>query len=271
MNKHMDGTLNMDERTKILNEYYEDGNLENERFSKDKYHQIEYITTKKYIEKYLKKGDRILELGAGAGAYSLYYANLGYHVDAIEFVEGNLNMLKSKITDNMNINAMQGDALDLSRYEDNTFDVTLVLGPLYHLYSENDKRKAIEEAIRVTKKGGFIYFAYLTNDSVFISYCLKKHHLLDKGLFDSNYKLIDNPKEVFSVFYIDEYEKIMKDFDVEYISNVATDGVSGAVREYVNELTDEEFNVWLDYHLSTCERKELQGYSNHMLYICRKN
>lgn len=261
----------MNEREKILNEHYGNGNLENERFTKDKYHRIEYATTKRYIEKYLKKGDRILELGAGTGAYSLYYANLGYKVDAIEFVEGNLNMLKSKITDNMKINASKGDALDLSRYEENTFDVTLVLGPLYHLYTEEDKRRAIEEAIRVTKKNGFIYFAYLTSDSVFINYCLKKRHLLDKGLFTKKYRLIDNPKEVFSVFYIDEFKNIIKNYDVEYLNNVATDGISYAVREYVNELSEEEFNVWLDYHFSTCEREDLKGYSCHMLYICRKN
>ena len=37
-----------------------------------------------------------------------------------------------------------------------------------------------------------------------------------------------------------------------------------------DELTDEEFAVWMKYHFSTCEREELQGYSNHLLYICRK-
>ena len=260
----------MDRRQEILSEHYGNGTSEDNRFSQDKAHLVEYLTTKKYINKYLKKGNRILEIGAGTGAYSLHYADLGYKVNAIEFVPGNLNKLKSKITKNMDITAEQGDALDLSRFKDNTFDITLVLGPLYHLYTEKDKRKAIEEALRVTKKQGLLYLAYLTNDSVFISYCLKKHHLLDKNTYDENYRMLDIPEEVFSVLYIEELKKIMNDYNVEYLNNVATDGITSPLREYVNELTDEEFNVWLNYHYSTCEREDLQGYSSHMLYICRK-
>ena len=260
----------MDERSKILSEHYGDGTRENNRFSQDKSHNVEYLTTKKYIDKYLKKGSNILEVGAGAGAYSIHYASLGYKVHSIEFLLGNLNVLKSKITKDMDIIAEQGDALDLSRFKDNTFDITLLLGPLYHLYSEKDKRRAIEEAIRVTKKDGLIYLAYLPNDSVFINYCLKKHHLLDKNLYDNNYRLYDNLKEVFSVLYIEELEKIMNTYNVEYLHNIATDGISSILKEYVNELTDEEFEVWLNYHLSTCERRDLQGYSSHMLYICKK-
>ena len=260
----------MNERERILSKHYGDGTNEEQRLSKDKAHSVEYLTTKKYIDKYLKKGDRILEVGAGTGAYSLHYANLGYKVNSIEFLKGNLNILKSKITKNMNITAEQGDALDLSRFKDNIFDVTLVLGPLYHLFTEKDKRKAIEEAIRVTKKGGFIYLAYLTSDSVFINYCLKKHHLLDKNTYDKNYKMLNIPEEVFSVFYIDEFKNTMNNYNIEYLNNVATDGVAGILREHVNDLTDEEFNVLLNYHYSTCEREDLQGYSSHMLYICRK-
>ena len=260
----------MNEREKILSEHYGDGTAEDQRLSKDKAHSVEYLTTKKYIDNYLKEGDRILEVGAGTGAYSLHYASLGYRVNSIEFLEGNLNILKSKITKDMNITAEQGDALDLSRFKDNKFDITLILGPLYHLFTEKDKRKAIEEAIRVTKKGGLIYLAYLTSDSVFISYCLKKHHLLDKNTYDKNYKMLNIPEEVFSVFYIDEFKNTMNNYNIEYLNNVATDGVAGILREHVNDLTDEEFNVLLNYHYSTCEREDLQGYSSHMLYICRK-
>ena len=56
----------------------------------------------------------------------------------------------------MNIKAFQGDALNLSNIEDNTYDITLVLGPLYHLYNDEDINNAIKEAIRVTKKDGVI-------------------------------------------------------------------------------------------------------------------
>lgn len=260
----------MNENTKIIVDYYSNY-VEDERFRRDKAHGVEYLTTKKYIDKNLKLGDRILEVGAGTGAYSIYYASKGYKVDAVELSTNNLNILKSKITPDMDIRAIEGNALDLSMYNDNTFDITLVLGPLYHLFTEEEKKKAIKEAIRVTKSDGYIYIAYIANDAVFISYCLKKRHLLETDrLCDNNYKLKDIPEEVFSTHYISGFNKLMSNYNVEYITTVATDGLSSILSDYVNDLTDEEFKVWLDYHYSTCERSDLQGYSNHMLYIGKK-
>lgn len=260
----------MNKESNIIIDYY-NNYIEDERFTKDKAHSIEYLTTKKYIEKNLRKGSKILEVGAGTGAYSIYYASKGYKVDSIELSSKNLNILKSKITPNMDINAVAGNALDLSRYKDDTFDMTLVLGPLYHLFTEKEKKKAIEESLRVTKKGGYIYIAYITSDAVFINYCLKKHHLLEVDkLCNENYKLKDIPEEIFNTFYVEEFNNLMSNYNVEHITDVATDGLSSILKDNVNELNDEEFRIWLDYHFKNCERKDLQGYSNHMLYIGKK-
>ena len=262
----------MDERTTNLNKFYNEDCEEDTRLL-SKHGSIEFITTTKYIDELLKEGDRILEVGAGTGRYSLYYANKGYKVNSIEFVQHNLEILKSKIEPNMDIVAEQGDALDLSRFEDNTFDVTLVLGPLYHLYEECDINKAIEEAIRVTKNDGVIAIAYLTSDSIMVNWALMGDHLIDgyPNDFDENFKMVNYPGGVFSSFYVSEFKEIMSKHDVSLISNIATDGLSHHFKVKINSLSEEEFNVWLRYHLSTCEREDLQGYSNHMLYICRKN
>ncbi|MGN1227648.1 MAG: class I SAM-dependent methyltransferase, partial [Christensenellales bacterium] len=190
----------MTKRTEILTDFYTNDCSEDDRLIKDKHSTIEYRTTLEYIGKYLKSNDRILEVGAGTGRYAIHFAKQGYQVNAIEFVNHNLNILKSKITSDMNIKAEQGDAVDLSRFDDNTFDLTLVLGPLYHLYNKEDQNKAIAEAIRVNKKNGIIMIAYLTNDSVVISWALKKKHLID-GLgkdFDENFKMINYDEGIFS-------------------------------------------------------------------------
>lgn len=261
----------MDIRKEILNNFYTNDCDEDIRLS-SKHGSIEFITTTTYINKYLKPNSKILEVGAGTGKYSLYYAKEGYDVTAIDYVENNINMLKSKIKDNMNITAEQGDALDLSRFKNDTFDITLVLGPLYHLYTDDDINQAIKEAIRVTKKNGIIGFSYLTNDSIMIDWALKKHHLIDgyNKTFDENFKMTSVPEEVFRAFYIDEFKDVMSKHDVEYLNNIATDGMSHHMKEEIDSLTDEEFDIWLKYHLSTCEREDLQGYSNHMLYLCKK-
>lgn len=261
----------MEQKVKeILNNYYNNYN-EDERLIRDKAHKIEFITTIKYIEKYLKKDDRILEIGAGTGRYSIYYASKGYEVDSIELIESNIKKMKEKIDNNMKININQGNAMNLNMYKDNIFDITLCLGPLYHLYNDIDKDKAIKEAIRVTKPNGIIYFSYLTNDSVILSYGLRKGNLKRiVDIVDEHFKLKDIPEEIFSVNYIEEFKNRMKKFNIKFLHDVATDGIASNMAEYINKLDDEEYDIWLKYHFSVCERKDLIGLSNHMLYICKK-
>lgn len=256
---------------KILNDHYEKIDEEN-RLIKDKAHHIEFLTTIKYINKYLKKGNKILEIGAATGRYSLYYAERGYEVDSIDLVQSNLDILKSKITKNMKITIRQGNAINLDMYENNSFDVTLCLGPLYHLFSKEEKEKAIQEAIRVTKEGGKIYFAYITNEAVILSYGLRKGNMIRlKEICDENYKVKEMPEEVFSASYVRDFEEMIDRFDVKKLNHIATDGISPNVANYINNLSNEEYKIWIDYHFSTCEREDLLSISSHVLYICEKN
>lgn len=260
----------MSNRKEIISNHYNNYDEDN-RLIKDYTHNLEFIISKEYIQRYLKENDKILEIGAGTGRYSIYYAEKGYDVTAIEYVEHNLEILKSKIKSDMKIRAEQGDAVDLSRFKDNEFDITLVLGPLYHLYNDEDINKAIAEAIRVTKPNGIIAIAYITSDGVFVDWGID--HLLDgyPNDFDSSFKLIRYPEGVFAPFYIEEFKNIMSKYNVTLLHNIATDGLANIMSDKINNLTDEEFKVWTKYQLSVCEREDLQGYSCHMLYICRKN
>ena len=262
----------MAKRKEILTDFYSNHCDEEIRLIKNKQHTIEFLTTIRYIDKYLKSGDKILEIGAGTGRYSLHYASKGYEVNAIEYVQHNLDVLNSKIKKDYKIKAEQGDAIDLSRFDDNTFDMTLCFGPLYHLYNDDDINKAISEAVRVTKPNGIIMFAFLTSDSIMIDWALSDHHLID-GYgkdFDENFKMNRAEEYVFTAFYIKEFKEMMEKYNIKYITSVATDGISNHVEDRINDLNDEEFEMWLKYHYSICEREDLQGFSNHIFYIFKK-
>lgn len=261
----------MTKLTNMLEEFYSKYDEDN-RLSRSNTHKLEYITTTRYIDKYLTKNSRILEVGAGTGKYSLHYASLGYRVDSVELTNANLEILKSKIKDNMNITAVSGNALDLSMYDDNTFDVTLVLGPLYHLFSEKDKSKAISEAIRVTKKDGIILLAFILFDHAvqrfaFVDGELKE--VLGKQI-NTDYTPNNQEKYIFSFMYIKDIKKLIKEFDVEELTYVATDGITRIIEETIDNMDDEMFEHYIDYHLSTCEREDLIGYSSHILSIIKK-
>ena len=258
----------------VINSFYQDGYVEDERLTKDKMHRIEFITTTHYIDRYLKKGDRILEVGAGTGAYSLYYANKGYQVDAVELVQSNVNILKSKIKDNMNINAIQGNALDLSMYADDTFDITLVLGPLYHLFKDVEEIQAIREAIRVTKPKGKIFIAFILFDLTMLTWGFKEKNIIGNygpgKEVSLDFKPNNKEEYIFNMRYFSEVKNLMNKFNVIKRHYVATDGIGRIMKEDIENMTDKEYSMFIDYHLSICEREDLIGYSGHILSIIEK-
>jgi ubiquinone/menaquinone biosynthesis C-methylase UbiE len=170
----------------------------------------------------------------------------------------------------MKINSVLGDARDLSMYEDNTFDMVLNLGPLYHLEGE-DRDKVIQEAKRVCKKGGLIYFAYISNNFTFVK-CIKKFddYIIEyKGEILEGYRLRDS-QNVFTFMYPSEMEELMKKYDLSKVHHLTTDGVSDLIREQINELPEDQYEVWIDYLRTTAEREDQLGYGEHLLYIARK-
>lgn len=141
-----------------LTNYYERYDEEGRLISK--HGMVEYITTMKYIEKYLKPNMRVLEIGAATGRYSHALAQKGYRVDAVELVKHNIEIFKQNTIAGEPVTITQGNAMDLSDFESDTYDITLLLGPMYHLFTTEDKLKALSEAIRVTKKDGIVFAAY---------------------------------------------------------------------------------------------------------------
>lgn len=149
--------------------------------------RVEFITTMAYIRKYLRPGMRVLEIGAGTGRYSHALAREGYMVDAVELLEGNIEVFKRNTQPGEQVSITQGDARQLAGYGDGTYDVTLLLGPMYHLFTREDQRRALSESVRVTRPGGVVFAAYCMADPTIIGYGFVRgniHQLLAKKMLD---------------------------------------------------------------------------------------
>ena len=249
---------------------------EDSRLAALKHGTVEFLTTMRYIEKYIRSDDRVIEIGAATGRYSHTLARQGYTVDAVELVEHNIEVFRKNTLPDEKITVTQGNALDLSAFPDNKYDITLLLGPLYHLYNDEDKRQALSEAIRVTKPGGVIFAAYVISDGSLIDEGFRlggfsvaeyiKNGLLDPVTFAAT----SEPKDLFELVRKEDIDNLMSVFPVTRLHYVATDGCARLIRDSVNNMDNDTFELFLKYHFATCEREDLLGITSHSLDIFRK-
>lgn len=238
------------------------------RLNHSKAARVEFLTTVRYIEKYLKDGDKILDIGAGAGEYSLYFAHCGYKVSALELSDANIAAFRKKLTPEDKIDLVQGNALDLSRYADKSFDIVLLFGPLYHLKNDADKQQCIREAKRVCKDDGKIFFAFIANDFVFLTEFEYDIHYFSVGDYDKEtFKLNDFP---FVFHTVDTARKLLADGGINVLHEVAADGASELLAARINEMSDEDYAQYLRYHFYICEKPEMLGMTNHLLFVGEK-
>jgi len=261
----------MSRRVEIVNSFY-DRIDEDVRLNSSRQGQLEYATTMEYIHRYAKSGEKVLEIGAGTGRYSIALAKEGYEVKAIELVESNLEVLRKNSSGMKNIDSYQGDALHLDRFGENEFDITLLLGPMYHLYDKEHVHKAIEEAIRVTKRDGIILVAFLS------VYAIMNNNYLNgtfaagmKENFDENYYVKHFEEQLFTGYDIAEFEQLFEPHKVQYLTTVAVDNILELAEGRADfKMSEDEFELFKKYHLAVCEKRELLGSASHLLYVCRK-
>ena len=247
---------------KNLNDYYNKFN-EDKRL-KTRHGRVEYIVTMKYIEEILKnyENPKILDLGAGCGAYSIPLSEY-YDVTALELVKHNLKVIEKN---SQNIKLIHGNATNLSMLEDNSFDVILIFGPMYHLISTEEKLKCLNEAKRVLKKNGTILISYIMND-----YAIIRHGFKDKHILDDSFHIISKEDDLYSYVRLDDIDKLNKLANLRRIKIISQDSISNYMREYINKLNDEEFELFIKFQLSICERYEMLGLSTHVLDILKED
>jgi len=241
---------------------------EDERLNRSQAARVEFLTTIKYIEQYTAPGCKILDIGAGAGEYSVYLANQGHCVTAVELADDNIKAFKQKLTPELNIDLHQGNALDLSMFDDAAFDVVLLFGPLYHIADAAQRTQCIHEARRVCKPGGIIFIAYISNDMVILTETFKYNAAyLTQGDYDkASFKVKDFPFVFKTV--TEARDEVMR-HGITLLHAVASDGVSELLDEKINALDAESYQQYLNYHFYCCEKPEMLGRSNHLLFAGR--
>ena len=261
----------MSTRKEIVSGFYAQSNEES-RLIRTRHGQLEYATTMSYIHRYANRHSKVLEVGAGTGRYSIALAKEGMDVTAVELVESNLAVLQENSKGIKNLRSYQGDATNLSRFSDDSFDMTLLLGPMYHLYESEEVNRAIDEAIRVTKPGAVILFAFISVYAIMYANYLNGNWAFgQEENFTADYQVKHYKEQLFTGYDVIEFERLFESKPVEWITTAGVDGILEPIEERPDfSIRDEDFDAFAAWYLAFAEKRELLGNTNHLLYICRK-
>lgn len=253
-----------------LREFYENEGEEELRLTQSGVHKLEFLTATAYLDRYLKPGSKILDSCAGSGAYSFYLAGRGHAVTAGDIVPYNVEIINKKQKQKISPPLEEiylGDALELSRFSDECFDASLLMGVLYHLDDAAGRRRAIEESLRVTRAGGLFACTYMNCHAVILNNAAGS---LD-NIGEVMQFLKDGKEGIFYASTPAETEGLLRECGVTPVCHVALDGMACLMRETAGLIDDTGLERWREYHLASCEEPSLLGYSYHCMIIGKKS
>ncbi len=260
-----------------LEEYY--GKYNEEKRLLRPYGRIEYRTTMKYIHDLIggREKVRILDVGAGTGRYAVPLAEEGHDVTAVELVRYNLGILKQKAERaglSEVLQAHQGNALDLSKYPADHYDIVLLLGPLYHLFTKEEKVRVLKEAKRVLVPGGAIVAGYIMNEFGVLTHAFRDGFLkesLENGKLTPDFRIQNDISDLFDFVRLSDIDEYKDEAGLRRVRIFSQDGPTNYMRNLVSGMDEETFEQFYRYHLSTAERPDLLGAGCHTADVLTKD
>jgi S-adenosylmethionine-dependent methyltransferase len=265
------------ESIEIVRKFYDETvDYEWERLER---HKVEFELTKRYLNRYIKPGDKVLDLGGGPGRYSLYLAELGCDVTLADLSEKNVEYaMKKSGEQGLTLKGLTVDARDLSSIEDNYYDYVLCMGPMYHLKDEEERVQTIRECMKKLKPNGIIYVAFISAYSFAWDYLIRNpEFILDDDRKSELNKIADGKdfagKGFSDNFYISPKNVLpfFEQFDLEKLHLLNSESFLYLREPELLRQKPEVVSAWLDLAEKVCEQEDLLSMAEHLMYIGKKS
>ena len=260
----------------IVREFY-NSQVEHE-WQRLHYHPFEFIITRHYLDKYIKPGDKVLDIGGGPGRYSLYLAESGCDVTLFDLSEANVAFALSKAEEQgLKLKAISGDARFVDELISEKFDHILIMGPMYHLLEEADRVKCINSALKLLNDNGMIFVSFI---SLYAGMCFMMKYQPELLVLEKEEEYINcylenkiyagNGFTKMCMLSPDDIECLMKKFPLKKLHLFGQEGITAPCEDKINGQSKEVVDKWLQIAIQTCERSEFLSYSEHLMYVGRK-
>ena len=267
---------------KVRTNYSRDPSREDGRHRQSRADGMEFRFTKLLLDSHITPEKDVVEFGCATGHYAEHWHDKCKSYLGVDIVQENVDFFNAKGLSNAR--AQLGDATCCPEIEDNSFDVVLCLGPMYHL-PEDERALAMAEMARVCKPGGTLAFAYINKVGVLMQAMTnrvwrhkipwrkrlkwyntyypnrKGNECIFAGVND-----VDNP---FFFTMPEELEPLAQQCGLRVLQNAGVDITMNAAQ--INHMDDEQYACWLEFAEYMLRFPSVTGMAGHALMICEKN
>lgn len=243
-------------------------------------HQLEYDLTWRYLTRYLTPTGSILEIGAGTGRYTLALCRRGYAVTAVDLSAALLERCRQRLEAEClhgQAQCIVADARNLQAVPTIAFDAVLLMGPLYHLVFEEDRREALRQATDRLRSGGLLFSAHLSRLGILGDLMRRTPEWIEReeevrSLLEYGRRPDDQPRGGFRG-YLARVSEIRPLHEALGLQTIVLAGVEPAISAddaSYNHLPSPLRERWLDLLLEVSADETTIGASRHLLYIGQK-
>ena len=226
-------------------------------------HQLEAEITWRYLKLYLPPRGRLLEVGFGTGFYTFLLARRGYQITAVDLADEYVTRCEVRAEEldlSDRVDFRTGDARTLDGIPRGKFEAVLLMGPLYHLLLETDRRAALRSAYACLKPGGVILSALISRFGIL------------GNLIKENSSWIENQEEVWSLARHGHRpaDAPTGGFRGYYVRLDEIAGVEPAISaddESYNTLEGKQRDLWLELLFEVSAEQSMVASSRHILYV----
>ena len=256
----------------FLHEKYQDISREEGRFFESRAAGLEAHYTKKQLDLLVNDQSSVLELGCGPGYYGLYLADKCHDYLGVDIMPENVERFSERIKEgkHKNLSVKTGDAICLDFIASETYDIVLVLGPMYHL-PPKDRELVFKESIRVCKPGGKLCYAYVSILGVYVAACMGWPERYPNARTNECvfvHGVDDLRPDLFFETTPDEMEQSARTHGLSVIKNVGLD--FWFAENIINNMSEEQFEAWMVLNDKMAESAYCTGLSNHAMLVCEK-
>ena len=265
----------MHKNIKIIRDYYDAGvQGEWNRIA----NRPEFLLTCRMLDRYIKPGDKVLDIGGGPGRYSLYLAQKGCAVTLFDLSAENTKFGSERaIEQGLSLQTITGDAREADSLTKEQFNHVLLMGPMYHLLDENDRIKAVKAALNTLLPNGVLFVSFINLFAgmiYYMKYLPDFHNDNEYEMYVQN--VIDGKSfggNAFTkAFFTDQRDILpfMAKFPLEKLHLFGQEGVTSPCENNIMGQVQAVIDLWLDFSEAVWEREEFLSFSEHLMYVGRK-